>query len=41
MKVYGNKKSDLEISYMLDIPLDKIKSQRREIIQKSISSKTK
>ncbi|MCC5911104.1 MAG: hypothetical protein JJT76_11775 [Clostridiaceae bacterium] len=41
VKVYGNKKSDVEISNMLGISIDDIKSQKREVLRDTMLSKIK
>lgn len=35
IKAYGNHKSDLEISQLLDIPLEKVSEERRELQSQS------
>ncbi|WP_090548570.1 hypothetical protein [Natronincola ferrireducens] len=38
VKAYGNKKSDVEISTMLDISIDEVNGQRKEILRDSMKT---
>ncbi|SET23791.1 hypothetical protein SAMN05660297_01787 [Natronincola peptidivorans] len=36
---YRNRKSDMEISTMLDVSIDEVKSQRKEVLRKNMERK--
>lgn len=41
IEAYGNRKSDVEISQMLDISIDQVKKQRKEVLGSNRKKKTK
>ncbi|SNS45738.1 hypothetical protein SAMN05446037_1010112 [Anaerovirgula multivorans] len=41
VQAYSNRKSDMEISHMLDISIDKVKSQRKENLRNNLQTKMK
>lgn len=41
VQAYSNRKSDMEISRMLDISIDKVKSQRKESLRNDMEIKMK